>query len=221
MFRWIFSTPRFRCYEDSFARDQAARLAGLGQALDKRLASDQVLIVVAHFAEEFTAVQEAFESSHAPYEIVSRPIDSSWLDDLKTGEHGSRLFLCLSDLLSSDNLAGRTLDPSVHFAVLVVERHPLPIRDQRVEQFCRALPGTVELGYFLSFDQSVLRRAVDNAFIQILNMFGMGENEMITSNMVSRRMKMVLQQNARRYMTDSPADSADEWFQNNRPSTNP
>ena len=218
MFRWIFRTPRFRCYEDSFARDRNGLLAGLRQAIENRQTTDQVLIVVAHFADEFTAVQQAFESWGTAYDIVTRTIDGAWLDALDPVDQGHRLFLCLSAMMSPEHLDGLSLNDSIHFGVLVVERHPLPARDRQVEEFCRALPGAVELGYFLSFDQSVLRRTVDDAFIKILKMFGMGENELITSNMVSRRIKMVLQHNARKYGTDHPADSADEWFERNNPS---
>lgn len=217
LFRWLFSPPRFRRFEDSFARNRRSLLTGLREAIENRKYSDQVLVLVAHFAETFTSLQDALESWTIDYEVITSTVDSKWLTGLDAASGKKPVYLSLAQMLAAENVRACQPVTSPQLGVIVIDLHPLPEKDCRLEQFCRSLPHPVELGYFLSFDDAVVRQAISDNAVRILDLFGMGENELVTSLLLSRRLKQFLSKKAKLYPTDHPAYSAAEWFITNKP----
>ena len=214
MFNWLFGKPKFRFYEDSFARTQDSMLEGLRKAILKRADRDENYFIVAHFPERFERLQSKLHAWAIDYEILSKPLRPSGVahhfQSLNT-----RIVLCLSSLLVPEE-ASASMDETRTICAMATERHPLIDHDHRLEAFCRGIPTRVELGYFLSFEDATVKSLINESTLRILDVFGMGENELITSNMVSRRLRTVLTQDSRKYQSDQAADSAEEWIQLNR-----
>lgn len=217
LLRWPFGPPRFRRCEDSYARNQNSQLAGLREAIDSQAHSDQVFVLVAHFSDSFTSLQDALESWSIDYEVVTSAIDSNWLAGLDSIAGKKPVYLTLAEMLTVETTRMYQRMSAPLLGVIAIDLHPLPEKDFRLEQYCRSLPCPVELGYFLSFDDVVVRQAISDNAIRILDLFGMRENELVTSLMISRRLKQFLTRRARLYGTDHPAPSAAEWFIANKP----
>ncbi len=216
MFDWLFGRTKFQFYEDSFARTRESTLVGIRDALRKRLAAtNDCFLVVAHFPDCFNEIQDRLPGWGVDYEIVPRALTAEQLHRHYSENPSCRVLLALSTLLQLDETVELRNDQKQKICVIGVERHPFIQHDSQLELFCRQIPACVEFGYFLSFEDVVIKSLVNEASLRILDMFGMGENELITSNMISRRLKTVLGQNAKKYTTDFPADSAIEWIELN------
>ena len=214
MLNWLFGKPRFRFYEDSFAKTRKSTLAGLRKAIDNRKETEDLFLIVCHFPKTFEELQDHLHAWELEYEIVSRPLRQSKVVSYLTNQ-SSRILLVLSDLLVVEETTKTVDATNANLCVMAVERHPSIVHDDRLEIFCRSLPVRVELGYFLSFEDPTVNTLINDATLRILDMFGMGENELITSNMISRRLRTVLTQDSKKYVSDLPADSAREWIQRN------
>lgn len=213
MFNWLFGKPKFRFYEDSFARTTESLLEGLRKAISDRADREECYLIVAHFPERFEQLQGKLHAWSMDYEILDKPLNPAAIARrFETSD--SRLLLCLSSLLVPDPTSA-SLDESRTICLMATERHPSITHDDRLEDFCRSIPTRVEFGYFLSFDDATVKNLINESTLRILDVFGMGENELITSNMISRRLRTVLTQNLKKFQTDHKADSAEEWIRIN------
>ena len=214
MFSWLFGIPRFRCYEDSYARSREGMLAGVRDALQNRMEKGEKFLIVTHFADAFSEIQDKLADWGFDYQINSAKLNASAAKQLVL-DSNSQIVLSLSGLLQFEATSD-SFDSENKICVMVLEMHPGGKLDDELQQFCRSIPCHIEMGYFLSFEDAVLSPLVGDSTLKILDMFGMGENELVTSNMVSRRLKYALKHNAWYYTTDHPADSAAEWMQVNK-----
>ena len=203
-------------YEDSFARTQDVMLEGLRAACQKRLDSGELVLVVTHFAAPFEHLQEKFAEWDLDYEILDERVGAGDLVR-RFDRADTKVLLGLAELFCLQETVNENLDKSKCISAVIVERHPLGHKDDQLQTFFRALSCRVEMGYFLSFQDVTVKNVVNDAAIRILDMFGMGENELVTSNMVSRRLKSLLKLNSKNCKTDQAADSAEQWFQLNLP----
>lgn len=215
MFSWLFPKPRFRVYEDSFARTDAAMFDGLRNAIEQRLELGQTVLLVAHFASAFEELQDYLDQWALEYQIGPAKIAPFQLPELFEG--GPRITLSLARQLVQEDVSAAANRHNDTICVVVIERHPNGIADGKLEQFCREIPGHVEFGYFISFEAGLVRTMINESALHILDMFGLGENELITSNMISRRLRSLLAKNARMIATDHAAESFEEWVELNPP----
>lgn len=185
---------------------------GLFNAMDARLAKGEVVFFIAHFPDTFTKLQEQLEQKKCPFSIVSESLSAEVVKRLSEQEAG-RVHLTLAQMLTTDTASVKQQDPQV--AMMVCERHPMPAYDKLIADWCHQLMYPVELGYFLSFDDPVLRFVVTDQVKMLLEQFGWGENELITSNMVSRRLDKVLKRNAAKIVNEQQANSCSEWLELN------
>ena len=90
---------------------------------------------------------------------------------------------------------------------MVVERYPLTTQDRRIENFCRQLPHPVKLGYFISLDHAAI--ALLGHWIEdILKLWGMNDVDLITSELVTRRLNRARNWLDKEVESESPCDSA-------------
>ena len=215
MFDKLFGKPRFISYEDSFARTRTSMLGGLRNAMVHRIEQGESFLIVTHFADTFVEMQDKLASWSIEYQINSSHSNPFALSE-KILTNKAPVTLSLSGLLRNEQAAADAFERDKKIGIIVVERHPDGVSDDELEQFCRALPCYVELGYFLSFEDAVVVELIHGSALKILDLFGMGENELITSNMISRRLKNMLKHNSRFYQTNHAADSAQQWMQLNK-----
>lgn len=217
MRNWFSFIPNVIRYEDSFARSLQGKWQGIRSALQE-ITSDRahVAVLVTHFADAFTQLQDTLEESQINYEVLTGKLNRQWFASLPDAE--CRVWLTLAEMLepfppqAKDQLAA---DQPVRISVLVAEKHPLASRDEHVQEFCQTLPCKVKWGYFLSFEDALVGKLVDERALKILDMFGMGQYEMISSKMVSNRLNVALKKMQSNYHSQQPADSAAQWLENN------
>lgn len=187
-------------------------LAGLQHAIEVRVAKGEAVFLVTHFPDTFTNLQDELEKLEVEFSILADPIDEAVVTKISESSP-NRVHLTIAQMLSVQPTTGKKQQPQV--AMMVCERHPMPFYDESIVEWCRQLMYPVELGYFLSFDDPVLKFVVNEQVKLLLEQFGWGENELITSNMVSRRLDKVLKRLAAKVANEEPAPSAAEWLELN------
>ncbi len=211
---WLFRTPSFKRFEDSFAMDRANLWPQLRVAILKQQQDGFTPWIVCHFADTFLQVQELLDQWNIPYEIASERIEPQSVIEFSRSLNDS-LLLVLADLLQPTESADLQLSTDLQLALMIVERHPYLLHDQSIGEFAKKVPCQVRYGYLLSIEDAVVRRVVNDLTIQILKQLGMKQHELITSNMITRRLEQALARDAASFQTDLRADSADEWYRLN------
>lgn len=213
---WLIGRPSFNRFEDSFAMTRRSLWAKLKTAISQQQQQGSRIWIVAHFADTFVELQDLLEEWQIEYEICDRELQPQTALD-STRDKDNSVLLVLSDLLTLTDSAELAFDDSVTIAMIVVEKHPLVAIDDKLEAFSKSLPCRVRFGYYLAIDDVVVRKVINETTIQILKQLGMKEHELITSNMVTRRLDKVLKREGKLLNTNHRADSAEEWYQLNQP----
>lgn len=221
MFEWLssFNVDVIK-HDDSFARTTQGKLLGIKSAIQNTLADGtQRIVLVSHFAETFTLIQDMLDKHEIDYEVPTEILNRGWFDQLKKDQCAvqttmAQMLKPFDDQGGSESIEKKAV-PSVRLTVIVTERHPLKSAEDQLEQFCNSLPCKVQWGYFLSFEDEVIRRLLDERALKILDMFGMGANELVNSKMLSRRLAISLKKLGLVSAVCEPADSAAQWFELN------
>jgi hypothetical protein len=211
---WLFSKPKFNRYEDSFAMTRESLYQRLYAAVLEQQHNGQQVWIVAHFADTFWEVQNCLAQWQLDYEIVNQRLSSDAALQL-VSQKQDQVQLVLAELLSPTDSVHRPSGSAISIAIIVVERHPWIVHDRQLEAFVRALPCPVRYGYYLSIDDVLVRRVVNETVVQVLKQLGMKDHELITSNLVTRRLEKVLTRDASSYSNPQRADSAAEWYELN------
>ncbi|MFK7767404.1 MAG: hypothetical protein AB8B55_09305 [Mariniblastus sp.] len=214
LFDWLFRSPQFKRYEDAYALNRESLWSALEQTVKSEQNSLNPIWLVTHFTDTFAALQNKLDQWECDYEIVAAPIDANSLerDNLLSP---NTLKIVLAELIpdATPNLLEVNRDKTI--AMIVVERHPNLQYDERIIEFAKSLPFKVEFGYYLSLDDAVVSMIVGESTLTILRQLGLEEHELITSNMVSRRLKIALRRLVDSFTGDAKADSAIEWMEQN------
>ena len=211
---WFKNNSRFTRFDDAFALNRTGLWESLRQAIQSPLHAEKSIWIVVHFTQTFSQLQTQLESWGIDYEIVTNRIDPVQLKRsglLSVGQ----IKVVLADLIPEVEPSYLDFDLSHSIAMIVVERHPQINQDHRIEAFARSLPVRVEFGHYLALDDVVVRMVVNETSLRILTQLGMNEHELITSNMLSRRLAKVLHRVSPDFQTDYPANSAKQWLEIN------
>ena len=216
---WITRRPGFRSLEDSFAINREAMLSGLQQAIAKQQESCDEVWLVAHFFDTFATLQDFLASAGIDYQIVDQPpydISPSIRDDSQPGIVRLVLATLIADRPVAETAAretGKTGRPSV--AVVVCERHPYHVHDERLCEAAKQVDASVTFGYMLSMDDVVVKQIVSPMVLQVLEQLGLDDSEMIASHYLSRLLERRLIREGRKYTGDQEAESAEHWIEVN------
>lgn len=216
---WLFKKPNFQRVDDSFALTRETLWKGFKKSLESPQQAGKTTWLVVHFMDTFTQVQGLLEQWEIEYEIASSRLNASELDRtglLANPSAPAAIKLILADLIPSPpQLAGLLpVDAQQRVAMIVLERHPQVRHDQRLEAFAKSLPLIVEFGYFLALDDAAVTISFDQQVVEILKQLGL-KDELVSSNMVSKRLETVLKRIADDFSGDTPCNSAEEWIQVN------
>ncbi|MDG2181436.1 MAG: hypothetical protein P8L78_07075 [Mariniblastus sp.] len=211
----LFGKRQFTYFDDAYALTRESLWNSLQSTLKSERYANQPVWLVVHFFDTFTWLQDRLDESGIPYEIETSEIDAKRLGyDAIVTQNGIRLVLAKSLLSVSDHASSDT-DLERSLAVIVLERHPLLEHDLRIERIARSFPIRVEYGHYLALDDSVVQMVVNDATLKILQQMGFNDQELITSTMVTRRLKKVLGRMESSFQSDRDADSAAEWIELN------
>ena len=213
--KFLFGRRQFTYFDDAYAFTRESLWSSLQGTLKSERYTDKPVWLVVHFFDTFTWLQDRLEESGIAYEIEMSEVDAKRLsyDSLIT-QKGVRLVLAKT-LQSVNEMSRPNVDLERSLAIIVLERHPLLEHDLRIERIARSFPIRVEYGHYLALNDSVVQMVVNESTVKILQQLGMNEHELITSTMLTRRLKKVLQRMQASFQFDHDADSAKEWIELN------
>lgn len=230
MINWLKVKQRFRDwmkirgdydrYPDSYALTDEGVKKHLLEAIRFRKTIDRGIVLITHFPATFERVQQILEDAELCPEIAPLKFGPDFLLNLlESPTQGSPpVLLALAqtfDESSLDRPLPSRRDLKVSFMVL--ERHPCLAEDRRLDQIARVWPFSVRLGYLLSLQDPVIRYCIHPMAIEVLKQLGLRDQQLVTSELVSRRLEKVLQRiNLPASQTSSSRplteDSAEEWL---------
>jgi|MDTC01.2.fsa_nt_gb hypothetical protein len=212
IWKGLFGNRQFTYFDDAYALTRETLWNSLESTLKSERYEDQPVWLVVHFFDTFNWLQDRLDGSDIPYEIETSEIDAKRFSyDSSVTQKGVRLVLAKT-LLAADATSSSDENLERSLAMIVLERHPLIEHDLRIESIARSFPVRVEYGHYLALDDSVVRMVVNEATIKILQQLGMNDHELITSAMLTRRLKKVLRRMQSSFESDLAADSAADWI---------
>lgn len=217
----FFRFPNCNRFPDSYAIDRRSLYLNLQQTLEYQRSLPKTIIISAHFPETFFALQDLLSDWSIEYQIIPRPLDENWFLDHRSSA-SDQVFLSLAEFLSATDFPPK-LDWTTPLALLMLDRHPLAIKDETVEHFAESFPAKSELGYFLSFEDEIIDRAIDKRMLDLIIQMGAESHGLIASSMLSRRLKKVLARQAHAFVaSERSAESVEQWYDLNiaSPGTN-
>lgn len=206
MINWLKVKQRFRDwmkirgdydrYPDSYTLTDQGLEKHLLDAIRFRHTVDRAIVLITHFPASFERIQQLLENVGISPEIAPLSFDPNFLLRLiESSTPGTApVVLALARTLDDSSLdrplAARR-DLKVSFMVL--ERHPRLAEDRRIDQFARVWPFSVRLGYLLSLQDPVIRYCIHPTAIEVLKQLGLRDQQLVTSEMVSRILEKHLQ----------------------------
>jgi hypothetical protein len=215
IWQWWRAKRRFELYQDAYSLDQTTKEHSLLSAARRRLEMDQAVLVLAHFPSTFFRIQDLLHEASIPYAIGNQTLTASNVQEHHDQNRQSVLLL-LADTIQTVE-ARRIAAPSfpVEINVLVAERYPLYHRDEVLETFLKQLPFSIRVGYFLSLEDPLVRAAINETLVRLMQQMGLKPGEMISSHLVSRRLNSWLKRVARQVTQELSANSPAEWLEQN------
>ena len=211
-FRSLFG-KRLTRHPDSFAMTRKALWNSIAQSIQLQQSMGKSVWLVAHFLETFTDCQEMLEQNGIDYFVETEPISESWFRDHEKSA-GSHVRLLLADLAKPLAVDPEQIEePLLRIAMMVVERHPFGPTDELLVDFAGSLPAKVEIGYFLSLNDELVKRMVPSQMIDLMKAMGLQEQDLISSAMVTKRLKKLIERESRSGKPEVIAESAAQWFE--------
>lgn len=184
---------------------------GLRQAIEQRLPEDTLILVVCHFPSTFFETQDWLDEWGFNYDIPTTPLRPQQLTRGEPSNERPRVWLALSEMLDAETGLSSS-DPSKTLSVMVTERHLLSIHDRRIATFCHQLPHPVKLGYFLSLDAPAIAPLIGQWTEEILKQWGMNDVDLITSELVTRRLDRARHWLDKEVREEQAAESPRDWW---------
>lgn len=163
-------------------------------------------------------INEALADPTGPCAIVAVAHFEDCLNQLRSvvaDFDQDRFLVTLADALSGREPADVVTDESRSILIVVGERHPLRSHDDVILNFARSLPCRCRVVHHLSLEDGVMMCFAGEWLEGVLRRMGMKDDEVISSRMISRRIRLAQDKIANAATSDPPAASADEWFQVN------
>jgi len=214
-FRSLFR-KRLTRHPDSFALSRDALWNSIAKTIQLQQSMGKSVWLVAHFLDTFTDCQEMLEQNEIDYIVETETVSESWFEthSQSADTHVRLLLADLAEPLVTDpDTATEQADiSSLRIAMMVVERHPFGPNDDVIVKFAESLPAKVEIGYFLSLDDEIVKQMVPTQMIDLLKAMGLQEQDLISSSMVTKRLKKLIVRGSRDDQQGGAFDSAKEWF---------
>ncbi len=209
----FFSSHRCVEHPDSFAMTREVLYDGVHNAIKLQQSQGKSVWLVAHFPRVFSECQLMLEKNGIAYQIIDTEPGAEWLNEHAT-DAVSDVYLGLSDTL--EPLVERTERDDGGFsgriAMMIAERHPYGPRDIRLLAFAKSFPAVVEIGYYVSFEDAVVRQRLPESTLQVLKSFGFDDNALISSLVVSSRIQKRIRKESAGVNVVEETDSAEQWY---------
>jgi len=209
----------FNLFPDSYAVDRETLYGLIRPTLIQQLSQSKTVILSLHFPAEFFVVQDLLSEWEIGYKLITRPLDRQWFQENKrdTSDQTRHLHLSLAEFLIDTSFSGDESSVAP-LALMMLDRHPLPSKDDAVTRFADGFPGRSEIGYFLSFEDKVITRLIDKRLLDLLLQMGANDHGLIASSMLSKRLRKMQNKEAKSFPSvEHSADSVDQWYTLNAP----
>lgn len=203
--------PRVEYFPDAIAMKRSGAALGLKKAIEQRLPEDILILIVCHFPSTFFETQDWLDKWGIRYEIPTSPLRPQQIASTEPFEERPRLRLVLSEMLETETGVSSS-DPSKTLSVMVTERHMLSLHDRRIATFCHQLPHPVKLGYFLSLDAPAIAPLIGDWTEEFLKLWGMNDVDLITSDLVTRRLDRARKWLDKEVRVEQVAESPRDWW---------
>jgi len=210
---------RFCRNDDAYAPTRQKLWQGVKEAVAAQLKFGHSIWLVAHFPDTFVQLQEQMDQWGVDYSIARQPVTIESLAGANEGliSAGS-VHLLLADLIPTHAAVSDHLHQG-NVAAMVVERHPWMPRDVELCEYFKTLSGaglSVELGYFLAFDDLVVAPVLNETMIEVFNQLGLASHSLINSTTVTRRVERQLKRQQTLYRDETETDNVELWLELNR-----
>lgn len=189
LWHWLKGGKRQIELPDMIWLANRARLEGVCQSLEEKSPKRPLPIVTSHFSDRLAEMRDLFNRNSIHFREADHLLRPHEIHREFAGGASTTPLLAPASLLAYNEPPSAKDDPSYRVAVLVVERHPVAMFDERIERFAATIPCQSELQFFLSLDDAVMQMFAGERVREILQRLGMKEDEAITSKMVVRRLK--------------------------------
>lgn len=208
---WLRQTWGNRHFPDTFALHREQLWEGIADVL-RQAAQREHWLVVAHFPETFQRLCAALDRRQIDFRIATQTFASSSVrEQVPCGE----IQVTLAGMLQASAAIRERPGAQQPVAVLMVERHPLRKYDQGVESFVAQIQGRRRLAFYQALDDPLIQGLMSPQIIEILRQFGLAEQHLISSHLVSRGVARLQRKIAARVTAEQRADSCAVWLQAN------
>lgn len=197
-FSWFRRWGGFRRHEDAYAKTRTRLAESIRSAIARQMELNRCIWLVCHHEATFEVTQDQLAHWGYPYRIEMDTIDPNFL----IGNDGSELLaprnvnLVLASLIPSTRwIAGDSFEqPGI--SMMVLDRHQNIVNDDQIEAFCKNVPFRIELGYFLSLEDELVKTVLNETSLMVLEQLGLDSHDLITSNLITRRLNRKLRREA-------------------------
>jgi len=220
----LFGKKQFRRFPDSFTLSKANKMATLCQWVREQADQRNTVLVLCHFQSTFLENQLALQKANIEYDILARPLSEDQfvrrIQQFPADERGP-VVLTMAQMFRPTELSlaqrpGKPVpDRMPKLSVIVTERYPMIVNDQKLERFLIQVDALVSLGYLISYDDPILIHLLGERFIELLRQLGLGENDLVSSSMTNRGLSRKLHKATAAIEQEQLADSPDEWIELN------
>ncbi len=202
---------RCHCFLDTYALTRTRLWHGICDAVRSCLNQHKPTLVVAHFPVTFENTVGALEAAGMPYEISPPQVTWDWLTEWMQ-RHPAHVVVTLAGALIDAGKRNARTAAQGPLAVIVVERFPHPTADQALIDFFQEGAATCQMGYYLALDDPIFRGAGHDLLVEVMQQMGLDAHALVTSRLLSNRLKRILAQRAKRHTVWQPAQSAEDWL---------
>ena len=209
-FRYLFAN-RITRHPDTFGMTRERLWDSIAGSIRLQQSMGKSVWLLAHFPETYLACQAMLEQHEIDYFVETDGVSTSWFFERSAA--GAHVRLLLGDLIKPIEFEDDVEVCDLKIAMMAVERHPYEPVDDRLLAFASSLPAKVEVGYFLAIDDELVKRLVPDQLIDLLKAMGLQDHDLITSSLVTRRLKKLIGRMSETAQAVEGAESALAWFE--------
>jgi hypothetical protein len=203
--------------DDKVWVDREHKYRGIAGDILQGQAEQMACLVVAHFPDTFSALEQALRAHSVACETM--PLDPGGRPErpwLKLRSGGPAV-LVLAAAFAGPRSALADLPP---LSLIVAERYPVRARDEVLEQFATEWPAPVRLGFHLALDEPLMSRFGGDKIAGLWHALGLEREESVGGRPVNASIRQAQEKLARLARADRDTESAEQWFVLNLPGSN-
>ncbi len=213
MFKWLSGKSRFIRYPDNYAQTDQVMIKQVCQCANQQLEQGDLVFVVVYFPAMFEQIQRAFDELGIEYQVVLNAIDFQ-ANATELARKPSEIRLALANSLLMESPPGSS-QSTLEISMIMCEPIPLVRTEDEFNYALRHTPHMIKLGYFMSLEHALVKYCLTDKMMILLEQLGIGKHELISSELISRRVRTRLSQLQGKRDQWDDADSAEEWLRIN------